>query len=165
MGKQTFQITLYSGSQKQYVISNTNLSRCVYQINWDALYRGTNMGGKTAYVYVKMRSDNIAKPATVSLTNGNIYLLELASPNSFSPDVGGVNVAAIQTVGSSNTSAETGYGINIDTTMQLAAPQVILPMGTGPLTVYVANEDGTQMATAQMATYSLTLFFVVDEDD
>ena len=165
MGKQTFQITLYSGSQKQYVISNTNLCRCVYQINWDALYRGANVGGKTANVYVQMRSNNIAKAGTVAATTGNIYLLELPSPNSVSPDVGGVNVAVIQTTGSSNVSTEAGYTINIDTTAQLAAPQVILPNGTGQLTVYVANEDGTQMDVAQMATYQLTLFFVVDEDD
>lgn len=165
MGKQTYQITLYSGSQKQYVLSNTNLCRCVYLINWDALYRGANVGGKTANVYVQMRSNNIAKGATVAVTTGNVFLLELPSPNSVSPDCGGTNVAVIQTSGSSNVSAETGYSINIDTTAQLAAPQVILPNGTGQLTVYMANENGTQMDVAQMATYQLTLFFVVEEDD
>lgn len=165
MGKQSFQITLYSGSQKQYVLSNTNICRCVYQINWDALFRGMNVNGKTADIYIKMRSDNIAKAATVAAATGNIYFLELASPNSFSPDVGGVNVAAIEVAASGNISSETGYLYNIDTTTRLCPPQVILPNGTGTLTVYIANEDGTQMSTAQAATYILTVFFVVDEDD
>lgn len=166
MGKQTFQITLYSGSQKQYVLSNTDKAACVYQINWDALFRGLNVGGKTAHLYIRMVGTDIPEYGTVAEATGNIFLLGLPSSNSVCPDAGGVNVAPLTYYASTALSAQTGMFIDVNTTANVVVPQVILPNGTGQLTVCMLQDDGTKFDySASPFQYSLTLFFVVDDDE
>jgi len=157
----TIQLTLWSASQKPYVVANTTLGAVVYQVSWDQVFNGLNYKYRKATVRAHLSgTTNIAKDDVADAT-GYLTLIGLGSGYAYSLDAQGVIIGDLQYSNSSQvSSAETGYYINTDTRDNVAAPMIAPPQGVmGNFTVGLVQESGALMANANLSNYTLTLIF------
>lgn len=161
MSRATIQVTLFSSSQKPYVVSNTTLAQCVYALDWDAIFNRLNYQYRKARVRAHLSGfGNIAKD-TVSNATGYLSLVGLGSGYTYSQDIAGLVIGDLQYANSTQiSSAETGYYLNMDTRDNVCAPMCPVPMGsTSNFIVQFTQENGSLMANANLSNYSLTLVF------
>jgi hypothetical protein len=166
MSQESIQLTLYSSSQKPYLLSNTTLAQCVYAIDWNAVFNGLNYKYRKAQVRCHLSGlTNIAKD-TVSNATGYLSLVGLGSGYTYSQDIAGLVIGDLQYANSTQVSAaETGYYINMDTRDNVCAPMTPVPVGsTSNFIVQFTQENGSLMANANLSNYALTIVFTLFDE-
>lgn len=156
---ETFNLTVYSGSTKPYVEYNGDITRCRYRIDWDMLFQGKNKLYKTCFVRMNCVGRALIAKEFIATSIGQISVVGLGYNKSWSPDVPGLLLSAINVSDALPIVEGGGYYINVSTLENVSAPQISPPQGIGSITVNFSLADGTPMETNRLSAYTLDLYF------
>ena len=158
--REVFTLYLHSNSTRGYVLDNNELGAVTYQVNWDNLFQRRNLLYKSCYVRMRLQGKTDIAKSSVTNATGIVSLIGISSNRTSGNEIPGLIIAPL-TFSNSNalSTVETGYYLNTSTTDCLSPAQTSPPQGQTPFTVFMAQEDGSMMVSANLSAYSITLFF------